>query len=102
MCMCACVCVCVCVCVCLKSLDLISAHLVYVCQQSILSQIQHVLSDKDRVIKRTQLKRFDERVLGAPARKRKRDEALPEPSDDMLGSTSRCLGASRSSGVSTC
>jgi protein AATF/BFR2 len=33
--------------------------------QSLLSQINHILMEKDRLIKRSQLKRFDENIIGS-------------------------------------
>ncbi|XP_074610508.1 protein AATF-like isoform X1 [Acropora palmata] len=51
--------------------------------RSALAQINHILSDKDRLIKRTQLKRSAYRVLGK-SKKEEKSEALPSEDQSDL------------------
>ncbi|XP_052064217.1 protein AATF-like [Mytilus californianus] len=55
-------------------------------EQSALKQIDQILGDKDRLIKRTQLKRSVYTVLGKPDDEQKNEEQINnEPTTDMTG-----------------
>lgn len=55
-------------------------------ERSILTQIDHILMDKERLLRRTQTKRSVYRILGKP-------EPAPEPvAESLLGEPVRTLG----------
>ncbi|KAK6190449.1 hypothetical protein SNE40_002313 [Patella caerulea] len=51
--------------------------------QSVLKQIQQIMSDKERLIRRTQLKRSDYRVLGTTEENRPEEQELPPEEVEM-------------------
>ncbi|XP_050408062.1 protein AATF [Patella vulgata] len=51
--------------------------------QSVLKQIQQIMSDKERLIRRTQLKRSDYRVLGTTEENRPEEQELPPEDVEM-------------------